>query len=193
MIQLKVDWKMETIRLKRLRQLQFGLNAQAMGSQMFKQYGGSILLGFGVFALVAAIVFLFRELEEFSDAIMGASLPLVAVGGVIVLILLLTVVTMIFSTLGPANKDQAMGLPECSVRAVIALSLIVLFAILSVFLYKSVSTGGPVYTIESLSNSERIQFIRDHTTALDIQSVLVKDKDGQPLKKADGTHKTSTT
>lgn len=74
-----------------------------------------------------------------------------------------------------------MGLPEGSIRAVIALSLIVLFAILSVFLYQGVSTSGPVNTIENLSDAERAQFIRDHTTARDIQAVLVKDKDGQPL------------
>ena len=44
------------------------------------------------------------------------SLPLLAIGGVIVLILVLTIVAAIFGFLGLANKDQAMGLPEGSIR-----------------------------------------------------------------------------
>jgi hypothetical protein len=110
---------------------------------------------------------------------------------------LLTAVAMIFSILGLANKDQAMGLPEGSIRAVIALSLIVLFAILSVFLFKTVSAGGRTYTVVNLSDTERTQFIRDHVNARDVQSliykdkdgqqIVAKDKDGQPLKNDDGT------
>lgn len=146
-------------------------------------------MAFGLSVIVAALGLLFLKLGVLSKPVIGASLPLIAIGGVIALILLLTIVAMIFSILGLTNKDQAMGLPEGSIRAVIALSLIVLFAVLSVFLYKSVAEGGPVYTIESLSDTERVQFIRDHTTARDIQSVLVKDKDGQPLKNPDGSPK----
>jgi hypothetical protein len=100
---------------------------------------------------------------------------------VIVLILMLTVVATIFWLLGLTDRTQAMGLPEGSIRAVIALSLIVLFAILSVFLYQGVSNGGHLNTIENLSDADRAQFLRDHATALDLQAVLTKDKDGPPL------------
>jgi hypothetical protein len=125
-----------------------------------------------------------------SDAsLTGALLSLLAIGGVIVLILMLTVVAAIFWLLGLTDKTQAMGLPDGSIRAVIALSLIVLFAILSVFLYQGVSTGGHVSTVENLSDADRAQFLRDHPTALDLQAVLAKDKDGQPLKNTDGTPK----
>jgi hypothetical protein len=167
------------------------------GSGALKKYSGSILLGFGVLALVGALVFLFIELKDLSDGVVGASLPLLAIGGVILLVLLLTAVAMIFSILGLANKDQAMGLPEGSIRAVIALSLIVLFAILSVFLYKSIYTGGRINTIVNLSDMERTQFIRDHANARDIgsaiskdtdgQPIVAKDKDGHPVKNDDGT------
>jgi hypothetical protein len=112
-------------------------------------------------------------------------LPLLAIGGVIVLILMLTVVAMVFSILDLTNKQQALGLPEGSIRAVIALSLIVLFAILSVFLYQGVSRG-PINTIERLTETERSQFIQNHPTARDIQSVAIKDKDGNPVKNAKG-------
>ena len=154
--------------------------------QTFKNYAGSILLCIGAVGLVGALLFAFIKLMEFSTtSSTGASLSLLAIGGVIVLILLLTVVATIFSVLGLTNKNQAMGLPEGSIRAVIALSLIVLFAILSVFLYQGVS-GGPVNIIEKLSDAERSQFVKDHSTARDLQSVLAKDEKGQPLKNSDG-------
>jgi hypothetical protein len=158
-------------------------------SDALKTYSGPVLLGFGVVALVAAIAYLFRELINLSKIVAtggSGSLALLAIGGVVVLILLLTAVAMIFSILSLTNPAQAMGLPEGSIRAVIALSLIVLFAILSVFLYQGVSTSGPLNTIANLSDTERAEFIRSHPTARDIQSVLVKEP---PLKNTDGTPK----
>jgi hypothetical protein len=162
-------------------------------SEIFKR--NLILLGFGL-VLIAALGFLFVKLGGLSAPVIGASLPLVAVGGVIALISLLTIVAIIFSVLGLANKDQAMGLPEGSIRAVIALSLIVLFSVLSVFLYKSVSEGK-LNTISHLSDTDRKQFIRDHATLPDIQSnisrdehkkeIIAKGADGKDLKNEDGT------
>ena len=124
--------------------------------QTFKNYGGPILLGTGAVGLVGALLFAFIKLMELSTtSFTGASLSLLAIGGVIVLILLLTVVATIFSVLGLTDKTQAMGLPEGSIRAVIALSLIVLFAILSVFLYQGVSLGGQINTIKNLSDADK--------------------------------------
>ena len=144
-------------------------------------YGGSSFMRFGLSVLALALILLFCALAVISEHVIGASLPLLAIGGVILLVLLLIIAAMIFSILGLADKGQAMGLPEGSIRAVIALSLIVLFTILSVFLYKSFSTNGSVNTVAHLSDTERAQFIRDHATARDIQSIVVKDKEGQPL------------
>jgi hypothetical protein len=156
-----------------------------------KNYAGSILLGIVVLGIVVGIGFTFRTLMGVGpDTLTVISLPLLAIGGVIVLISLLTAIAILFSIIGLTDKSQAMGLPEGSIRAVIALSLIVLFAILSVFLYQGVSTtSGPVNTIENLSDADRAQFIRDHPTARDIQSVLVKDNGGQLLKNPDGSQK----
>jgi len=95
-----------------------------------------------------------------------------------VLIFMLTVVAMIFRALGLANGELAMGLPDGSIRAVIALSLIVLFAILSIFLYQKISTGGPLVTIPAMSEADRSQFIRDRPNLRDIQVTATKDKTG---------------
>jgi hypothetical protein len=112
----------------------------------------------------------------------GGSLALLAIGGVVVLILLLTAVAMIFSILQLTNGTQAMGLPEGSIRAVIALSLIVLFAILSVFLYQGVSAGSRIVN-NMVPETLRMQLVREHA-AQEVQSVLLKDKDGTPLQSA---------
>jgi hypothetical protein len=52
---------------------------------------------------------------------------------------------------------------------VIAISLIVLFAILSVFLYDGIRFGTSS-TIENLSDDARLQIIKDHQAATNIQS-----------------------
>ncbi|MFK8252745.1 hypothetical protein [Ancylobacter terrae] len=69
-------------------------------------------------------------------------LPLLAIGAVIVLIILLCTMSVVFASYGLQDKSQALALPEGSIRAVIALMLIVLFAILSIYLFGSLS-GGP--------------------------------------------------
>lgn len=68
-------------------------------------------------------------------------LPLLAILGVICLILVLILAAILFAKTGMADKTQALALPEGSVRAVIALSLIVLFAIITIFLYGSLING----------------------------------------------------
>jgi hypothetical protein len=154
-------------------------------SETFIKYAGNLLTGVGALVAIGLLVGVFALLTKLIPADGSGLLALLAIGGVVVLILLLTAVAMVFQILGLTNNTQAMGLPEGSIRAVIALSLIVLFAILSVFLYQGVSTG-PRNVIERLPNSERVQFIREHTTAQDIRSDLLKDGKGDPLKSADG-------
>jgi hypothetical protein len=167
--------------------------------EMLKKKGGSVVQGIVLFlALVLVIggmIYGLIILANNNTINVSASLPLLAIGGVIVLILMLTIVAMIFGYLGLTNKDQAMGLPEGSIRAVIALSLIVLFAILAVFLYEGVR--GQVNTVDNLSDADRVQFLKDHSTARDLtaqvvkdqngQPLVVKDQNGQPLKNPDGT------
>ena len=145
-----------------------------------------------IVVLVVVLVFASKYLLGITAVGVGrneVTLPLLAIGGVVVLILILTIVAAIFWFLDLTDRNQAMGLPEGSIRAVIALSLIVLFAILAVYLYEGISTGGQTNTLANLSDADRVQFIKDHPTAKDLQAVLVTDKGGQPLKSPDGTPK----
>lgn len=145
--------------------------------EFLNKYGAAILTAVAALVAVILLCVVFWGLKTLVP-LGERALPLIAIGGVVVLILLLTAVATMFSILNLTNRDQAMGLPEGSIRAVIALSLIVLFAILSVFLFQSISTGGSSTTIAEMSSADRTEFIRTHTNARDIQSAPTKDKPG---------------
>jgi nitrogen fixation/metabolism regulation signal transduction histidine kinase len=145
--------------------------------EFLNKYGAAILTAVAALVAVILLCVVFWGLKGLVP-LGDHALPLIAIGGVVVLILLLTAVATMFSILGLTNKDQAMGLPEGSIRAVIALSLIVLFAILSVFLYQSISIGGARFKIDEMSTADRAEFIRSHTNARDIQSSETKGKPG---------------
>jgi hypothetical protein len=72
-----------------------------------------------------------------------AQLPLLAIIGVIALIIVLSCVAIGFSSVDLADKTQALGLPNGSMRAVIAMSLILIFAIVTVFLYGTLTRIDP--------------------------------------------------
>jgi hypothetical protein len=84
------------------------------------------ILLFGVFvvvsALIGAVVWTFQG---------SFGLPTLALGGVLVLLASLLVFTTLMNVVGLSDKTQALGLPEGSVRAIIALALVGLFAILA--------------------------------------------------------------
>jgi hypothetical protein len=79
-----------------------------------------------------------------TGAIVG--LPLIVIVGVIVLLIVIALVTFTFSVLGLTSKKEALGLPDGSVRSIIALMLLVLFSILAIYLYNSVAAGNVANT-----------------------------------------------
>lgn len=86
------------------------------------------------------------------------TLPLLIIGGVLVLLLTLGLMSVLFETRGLSNRDHALALPEGSVRAVIALTLILLFGIVAIFLYGSMSRSGMIEE-RQLSAEERVGFL----------------------------------
>ncbi len=66
------------------------------------------------------------------------------------------------------DRTQALGLPEGSIRAVIALSLVVLFAILSIFLYEGMSSNGQPRRLDNLTEAEKTSFLTNNPSALEI-------------------------
>src|SRR5271166_563383 len=82
------------------------------------------------------------------------SLPILAIAGVFLLLGTLALVSVSFSFFQLDDKSQALALPEGSIRAVIALSLVVLFAILTVYLYGTLSTSG-ISNVKGLTTTQQ--------------------------------------
>ena len=83
------------------------------------------------------------------------TLPVVAITGVVVLLGVLGLVAVGFSMVNLSDRTEALGLPPGSVRGVIALSLVVLFAILSVFLFGSLNFGTSITIAACLKEQQR--------------------------------------
>jgi hypothetical protein len=89
-----------------------------------------------------------------------AKLPLLTIVGVIVLFIALALVAIGFAALDLTDRSQALALPEGSIRAAIALCLVVLFAIISVSLYSGLAEG-PIRFLAGLTKVQSEAFVRD--------------------------------
>lgn len=97
----------------------------------------------GVVCLLA-FVFVFRELGRGLWSIeMPIKLVFLVIIGVMGLFVTLALVAVTYSLADLTDETQALGLPEGSVRAVIALSLIVIFAIFAIYLHQSLLSAEP--------------------------------------------------
>jgi hypothetical protein len=61
------------------------------------------------------------------------SLPLLIIGGVVAFLLVIGVLVLIYRRLGLTDRRFALGLPEGSIRAVIALTLILVFFVIALY------------------------------------------------------------
>ncbi|RKE24336.1 hypothetical protein B0G76_8218 [Paraburkholderia sp. BL23I1N1] len=135
----------------------------------FSEFGASVALAIVIGSIAAAGTFVW--LISDTNVPDSVRLPVLSIGGVTVLLIVLTCVATIFQYFGLTDKDQALALPGGSIRAVIALSLVVLFAALTVFLYQGISVGGPRNRIENVSQADRDKFMESHASAPDLQII----------------------
>ncbi|MBQ0942246.1 hypothetical protein KAK07_02735 [Ideonella sp. 4Y16] len=89
------------------------------------------------------------------DDVKSVGLPVLAILGIMILLGTLALVAMLYKRLELTDPTQPLALPQGSMRAVIALSLIVLFAIISITLYRSTAKGGGIYSVSSLTEDAR--------------------------------------
>jgi hypothetical protein len=82
--------------------------------------------------VVVGTVALLQEVDTFRPEII---LPIIVVIGVIGLVAVLGSLVAVFVRLGLGDPRQALGLPEGSIQAVIALGLILIFAIVGIYLH----------------------------------------------------------
>lgn len=80
-------------------------------------------------------------------------LTLLVIAGVIGLLGALAIVGLAFAAINLSDRSQALGLPQGTVRSVIALSLILIFVIAAMYLYASLTRNGlgKVYTSTGIS------------------------------------------
>lgn len=104
------------------------------------------------------------------------ALPVLAISGVLVLLIGLGILAMAFSLFKLSDSGEALGLPPGSVRAVIALALVLLFAILSVFLYGDLSKGG-VTTVANLTGDQKDLMVKNIPSVELVNVLGPKDKD----------------
>jgi hypothetical protein len=94
-----------------------------------------------VLATLVALVWLGEDQKRFPDLRASVALPLLLLVGLGSLLLLLALLVAVLNSFGLTDKRHAFGLPDGSVQAVIALALILIFIIASLFLYSSLPDG----------------------------------------------------
>ena len=75
----------------------------------------------------------------------------VILSAILVLTLSLGSLAVVFQRLGLSNGNAAMGLPEGSIRAVLALLLVLLFLVLSLYLFGRLQSQPPGRTLQGLT------------------------------------------
>jgi membrane protein YdbS with pleckstrin-like domain len=93
-----------------------------------------------VLALIVGLLILLGNFASFGPE---EALSLVFVAAAVVLILVVCTLTIVLKRLRLTNDGEAMGLPRGSIRAVIALMLILLFFIAAIFLFNSTHRVPP--------------------------------------------------
>jgi len=88
---------------------------------------------------VAGIGLIFSAIAESRDLGPEAFLTLLLLAGIVAFVAMLTTAVAVLAALNLTDRTQSFGLPEGTIRAIIALSLIIIFAMSSVYLFSQLS------------------------------------------------------
>jgi hypothetical protein len=99
-----------------------------------------VILGFLPMLVLAMGFFLYQFVASGNQQNEAAGVAILLIAGVIALLLALAVVAVFFHGLALNDKGEPLGLPTGSIRSVIALALILIFAIMSVYLFSQLDT-----------------------------------------------------
>jgi len=144
-----------------------------------KHIGIAAILAVLALAAVAlipwGISFGMKQLPEFSSP--EVVLPVEIISGVIGVILVLTIVAVAFAALKLNDPTQALSLPQGSIRAVIALCLILIFAIMAIFLYGTFAQRMYTSEYEGIPLEVLQTIPKDQVIAVK----SIEDKDGKTV------------
>jgi len=144
------------------------------------------LLAAFILAIIGLIVYVILVKTKAPEVILSPLLVL----SVISLIVVLAFTAALFKYLGLDDKNQSLGLPEGSIRAVVALSLILIFMISSIFLYYQVATpitdtsknvSGNM--IKVFPNDSIKSITRTGTDSYDVEVMFEKTKISEDIAK----------
>jgi hypothetical protein len=110
--------------------------------------------GVGIVSVaVIAFVLTWMKKQDFVPA--EIAIALVVILGALVLVLCVACLSIVLKRLNLTDVRYAMGLPEGSIRAVLALLLVLLFGVVSVFLVGSADRSGSAgRTIDNISQAQ---------------------------------------
>jgi len=129
---------------------------KARAWQVVKHYsGGAVGAGLVLVVLPSAALFFGASALSTTPTV---GLPLVAIFGIMILFGALALTATLFARLHLDDSSQALALPEGSIRAAIALSLIVLFAIIAILLNQVIAKP---YVISDLNEEQKAAMLRD--------------------------------
>jgi len=152
-----------------------------MKTNKYLFYGGIALLllaGVGFYKL--GLPAFFSNHGKTDEALTLSAVVLV---GLALVVVMMAVLVIVYSVLGLANATQALALPEGSIRALIAFSLVLVFVCLAAFLYNGVSN------VELSSGGKTLTKITEaQLTDLKAQFVVAYE----PARKSDGSVETDT-
>ena len=97
-----------------------------------------IILAFCVAAVSALVGASLHIIPDMFKSCPEIALTILLSSGLISLIAILTITVSVLTALGLSDPERAFGMPDGTIRAVIALSLILIFSIMSIYLYQSI-------------------------------------------------------
>ena len=107
----------------------------------------------GELALVAYIASILQSFSERNRDQPELTLTLLLLAGMVAFIAVITTAVAVLSALNLADRSQSFGLPEGTIRSIIALSLIIIFAMTSVYLYGQIRNPR-VIVLRGLTQSQ---------------------------------------
>ncbi len=109
-----------------------------------------------VLATLGVLVWLGNDKSRFPDLRASIALPLLLLVGLGSLLLLIALLVAVLDGFDLTDKRHAFGLPDGSMQAVIALSLILIFIISSLYLYSSLPDTITTATEEAAQNKREL-------------------------------------
>ncbi len=116
-----------------------------------------ILLVSSLIIILAVLAGLYRWLAQRGIFYPDFALPMLLLAAIVVFIGAIAVLVNVYRSVGLNDKRHALGLPEGSVRAIIALILIFFFFVVITFIYFSIVRGEPNRTLRGLTPAQFAQ------------------------------------